>query len=77
MKELLPKLTAACLVLITLTLFYIAYRISQPNYVKTDDGQYLETRSGTIYEKRGNQLVPVQETTEERVMRQYPGGKHY
>lgn len=72
-----PKLTVALLSVISILLVIVIYQLSQPTYVPVENGQYLNIRSGKFYEQLGNELVPAQEITMERLRRQYPDGQQY
>jgi hypothetical protein len=76
MNEVLPKLNTICLLIIAVSLSVIAYRQLQSNYVVTEKG-IIDTHSGEFFQKQGNQLIPVYESTEEKLRREYPGGTNY
>lgn len=77
MNALLPKLNSVCFVVIAVSLAIIAYQQLQPNYLETKDGRFIDARSGKLYLKVGNQLIPFEESTEEKLQKQFPDGKHY
>ena len=77
MNKLLPKLNTAALLVIAVSLSVIAYQGLQPAFVETDKGIYLDTRSGKFFQKQGEQLVPMDQSTKDKLRKEFPDGRTY
>lgn len=71
------KLNTICLLIIAISLVVIAYRQMQPVYVETGKGIFVNNRTGKFYVNRNNQMVPIDETVEDWLKREFPEGKNY
>ncbi len=77
MDKLLLKINTAALVAIAASLTVIAYRQIQPEHTQTDKETYLDTHSGKFFHKQGEQLIPIDQPTEERLRKEVPDGRSY
>lgn len=71
------KLNTVCLVIIAISLALIAFRQLQPAYTITEGGKVIDSHSGKLFQPVGSQLVPVEESAEEKLRKEYPDGKKY
>lgn len=76
-EQLLSKIKIVALAVIAASLAVIAFKQLQPSYVETDKGIYLDTHSGKFYRKQGNELVPANESFEDKMRREYPDARKY
>lgn len=74
MSNLQSKLNTGCLVVMAISLIIIAYKQFEPNYVVTEKGEIIDTRSGRFYQRSGGEVIPL-ETSEEYLRRKYPDGR--